>query len=298
MGEAGYANRWAESKASAALVTEGIELEPGDGRALIFVENADLAMAEILEFLAPPMVRPPAGIDASAKVDGSAELAADVVVGPGCVIGPNVRVGSGTVLQANVVLMDDVKVGSDCVLWPGVVIRERCVIGDRCVLEPNCVLGADGFGYRPDMRGPVPRIVKIPHLGHVELGDEVELGANTTIDRGKFAPTTVGSGTKIDNQVQIGHNCRIGRMVIISGCTAVAGSVTIGDGAMIGGGTVVRDHVTLGPGCKLGGGSAVAGDVPAGVEWAGYPARPAKEAFREITALRKLPELLKQFKKL
>lgn len=298
VGESGYAPRWAESRASAALVSDGIELEPGDGRALIFVDNADLAMAKVLQMLAPVAVRPPAGIHASAVIDGGAEIASDAVIGPFCVIGPNVSVGPGTVLQAHVTLMDDVKIGRDCVLWPNAVVRERCVMGDRCVLEPGVVIGADGFGYRPDFTDGTPRIVKIPHIGNVIMGDEVELGANVTIDRGKFAATTIGSGTKIDNQTQIGHNCKIGRMVVMSGCCAVAGSVTIGDGCLIGGAVIFRDHVTVGQGCRIAGGAGISGDIPDGEEWLGYNAGPAKDTIRELMAIRKLPQLLKDFKTL
>lgn len=298
VGEAGYAPRWAESRASAALVSEGIEIEPGDGRALIFVDNADLAMAKVLEQFAPPAVRPDPGIHATAVIDGGAEIASDAVIGPYCVIGPGVYVGPGTVLQSHVTLMDGAKIGGGCVLWPNVVVRERCEVGDRCVLEPGVVLGADGFGYRPDVVDGVPRIVKVPHLGHVVLGDEVELGANVTIDRGKFGATTIGDGTKIDNQTQIGHNCKIGNMVVMSGCCAVAGSVEIGDGSLIGGAVVFRDHVTVGRGCKIAGAAAVGSDIPDGEVWAGYNARSSKDAFREMTAIRRLPQLLKDFKEL
>lgn len=298
VGESSYAPRWAASDASVAIVSEGIELEPGDGRALVFVDNADLAMARVLDALAPEPARPEHGIHETAVIDGGAEIASDAVIGAYCVIGPGVYVGPRTVLHNHVTLLDDVRVGEDCVLWPNVVIRERCVIGNRCVLEPGCVIGADGFGYRPDMTGDQPRIVKIPHLGNVELGDEVELGANVTIDRGKFAATTVGHGTKIDNQTQIGHNCKIGNLVVISGCTAVGGSVTIGDGAMVGGASILRDHVTLGRGAKCAGGAGVANDIPDGEAWLGYHASPAKEAKRELFAVRKLPQLIKDFKAL
>lgn len=298
VGEAGYAPRWGDSKASAAIVSEGIELEPGDGRSLIFVDNADLAMARILATMAPPPVRPAPGVHATAVIDGGAEIASDAVIGAYCVVGPGVHVGPRTVLHHHVTLLDDVRVGEDCVLWPNIVIRERCVLGDRCVLEPGCVIGADGFGYRSDNRGGQTRIVKIPHLGHVELGDEVELGANVTVDRGKFAATTIGDGTKIDNQTQIGHNARIGRLVMISGCCAVAGSVTIGDGSLVGGAVIFRDHVTVGRGCKIAGGAGVSGDIPDGQEWLGYNAGPAKDTIRELMAIKKLPRLLKDFKKL
>ncbi len=298
VGESSYAPRWATSAASVAIVTQGIDLDPGDGRALVFVDNADLAMARVLEALAPAPARPAPGIHETAVVDHTAEIAYDVVIGAYCVVGPGVRVGPRTVLHNHVTLLDHVRVGEDCVLWPNVVIRERCVVGDRCVLEPGCVIGADGFGYRPDMTGDTPRIVKIPHLGHVELGNEVELGANVTIDRGKFAATTVGHGTKIDNQTQIGHNCKIGNLVVISGCTAIGGSVTIRDGAMVGGASTLRDHITMGRGAKCAGGSGVAADIPDGEEWLGYNAYLAKDAKRELFAVRKLPQLLKDFKAL
>ncbi|MEL7087671.1 MAG: UDP-3-O-(3-hydroxymyristoyl)glucosamine N-acyltransferase, partial [Planctomycetota bacterium] len=258
VGEAGYAPRWAESGASVALVSEGIELEPGDGRALIFVNNADLTMAKILDVLAPEPARPPSGIHPTAVIDDTAEIGDDVTVGPYCVIGPRVRVAAEVVLHNHVTLLDDAVVGRATVLFPNVVIRERCVVGERCVFEPGCVIGADGFGYRPDSVDGVPRIVKIPHLGHVELGDEVELGANVTIDRGKFAATTIGHGTKIDNQTQIGHNCKIGNLVVMSGCIAMAGSVKIGDGSLVGGGVQFRDHVTVGRGCKIAGSAVLA----------------------------------------
>jgi len=208
------------------------------------------------------------------------------------------QVGAGAVLHAHVTALDDATIGEGSVLWPGVVVRERCVVGRRCVLEPHAVLGADGFGYRADTTGPAPRIVKVPHLGHVVLGDEVELGAGTTIDRGKFGATTVGDGTKIDNQCQIGHNCRIGRMVMISGCTAVAGSVDIGDGVLIGGGSRFKDHLTVGAGARIAGASTINDNVPPGARWAGYPAKDARTTFREFAAVRQLPALVKKVRPL
>jgi UDP-3-O-[3-hydroxymyristoyl] glucosamine N-acyltransferase len=297
VGEAGYAARWAESGASAAIVSEGIELEPGEGRALIFVDNADLAMGRILDHLAPAPVRPPAGVHPTAVVDPSARVGSDVTIGPNCVVMADVELGDGVVLHAGVVLLDEVRIGAQCVLWPNVVVRERCVLGQRCVLEPGCVIGADGFGYRPDLSGPTPRIVKIPHLGNVILGDEVELGANVTVDRGKFDATVIGPGSKIDNQTQIGHNCKIGAMVVMSGCCAVAGSVTIGDRTLIGGAVVIRDHVTIGRDCKVAGAAGVAGDLADGGEYAGVPAKPAKQYFKELMATKKLPEFMKETRK-
>ena len=298
IGEGGYASRWPGSKAAAALVSRDIELDTADGRPVVRIDNADLAMARVLEMFAPPPVRPEPGVHPTAIVSDTATLGQGVTVGPYCVVRDGVTLGDRCVLHAQVTLMDGARLGADCVLWPGVTVRERCVMGDRCTLEPGVVIGADGFGYRADFGGDMPRIVKVPHLGHVELGDDVEVGANSCIDRAKFAATTVGSGSKLDNLVQIGHNCRIGQMVMISGSAAIGGSVTLGDGTIIGGATVLKDHVSVGIGCRIAGGSAVIDDIPDGETWGGYPAKPIKVYFREAMAVTKVPELLKRVKKL
>ncbi|MFI4859398.1 MAG: UDP-3-O-(3-hydroxymyristoyl)glucosamine N-acyltransferase, partial [Phycisphaerales bacterium JB063] len=234
IGSEKYAQRWAGSQASAALVQRTLELEPGDGRTLIRVDNADLAMAIVLEAFAPPTPLPPPGVHASALVAADATLGQNVRIGPNCVVKPGVTLGDNTVLHAGVTVFNDVSIGRDCEIWSGVVIRERSTLGDRCIIHPNAVIGACGFGYRPDLTGPTPRLVKIPQIGTVQIGHDVEIGAGTTIDRAKFDATVVGDGCKLDNQVQIGHNVILGRMVIIAGCTGIAGSSTIGDGTMIG----------------------------------------------------------------
>lgn len=296
IGEASYLSRWPESQASAALVSESLKdgAQQVDGKAIIYVKNADLAMAQVLELFAPPMVQPQPGIHASAIVDPTAKLGQDVRVGPGCVIGAHVSIGAGTVLQSSVTVMDHTTVGENCVFWPGVVVRDRCSVGNRCILHPNAVIGADGFGYRPSADGL--GIVKIPQIGTVEIHDDVEIGAGTCVDRGKFSATVVGQGSKLDNLVQIGHNCRIGRCVVIAGGCAIAGSVTIGDGAMLGGMIAMADHLTIGRGARLAGGAQVMNDVPAGETWGGSPAQPLRDAVQQHLAVRKLPALLKQFK--
>lgn len=288
--------QWDHSRAAAAIVTRGVEIRAGEGRALLIVDDADRATIAVLETLTPPTHAPRTGVHPSAVIDPSARVDATAAVGPGVTIGPRTTVGARTVLHAGVTLGADVRIGEDCELRAGVVVEDRCALGSRVRLHANAVIGADGFGYRPSADGR--SLVKIPHAGNVEIGDDVEVGANTAIDRGKFGPTVVGAGAKIDNLVQIGHNCRIGRGVIVCGAAALAGSVTVGDGAILGGGTGIADNLSIGAGARVGARSGVMDNIPAGETWAGYPARPIGDTMRIVAATAKLPELLRQVKRL
>jgi UDP-3-O-[3-hydroxymyristoyl] glucosamine N-acyltransferase len=182
--------------------------------------------------------------------------------------------------------MDDVVIGNNTTIWSGTVVRERCVIGDYCILHPNVTIGADGFGFRPspDGRG----LIKIQHIGNVIIGNGVEIGANSCVDRGKFSATIVGDGCKIDNLVQIGHNSKMGRSCIMAGASGLAGSVTLGDGVVVGGGACISDHVTLGNGVQVGGGSGVMSDFEDGKKILGYPAVEARDMLKQWVALRNL----------
>lgn len=291
-----FIDGWAESDAAAALVPRDLEIEPGDGRALIRVDNVDLAVASVLEALAPTWPKPDAGVHASANVDPGANVAPTAHIGAGCYVGPGATLGEDVVLHPNVTVMNDSSIGDGTILWPGVVVRERCAIGRGCILHPNVTIGGDGFGYRPAADGS--GLVKIPQIGTVEIGDDVEIGSGSCIDRGKFGATTIGDQTKIDNLVHIAHNCKVGRCVILTGQVGLAGSVVAGDGVMIGGNTAIRDHVTLGDGAKVGGHSGVMVDVEPGQTVAGTPAKDAKMLFREIASVAKLPDLIKRVKKL
>ncbi|MHB1157149.1 MAG: UDP-3-O-(3-hydroxymyristoyl)glucosamine N-acyltransferase [Phycisphaerales bacterium] len=306
IGDAKHAERWFDSKARLALIDRKLVSDkagwlkpsgpPGDNRALIVVDHVDLAMAKILEYFAPAPPEPPEiGIHPSCVIHPTAKIGTGCRVGPHCVLGPRATLGPGCTLHSGITIMADSSVGAQTELFPGVVIRERCHVGAGCLLSSNVVIGTDGFGYRPspDGRG----LVKIPHIGGVRIGNGVELGANTCVDRGKFSDTVIGDGTKIDNLVQIAHNCRIGRCVVIAGCTGVAGSTTIGDGVQIGGGADIKDHLIIGAGAKIAGGAQLMHDVPAGETWAGSPAIEHRDAARQYVALRQLPELMKKAKK-
>ncbi|MEO0587767.1 MAG: UDP-3-O-(3-hydroxymyristoyl)glucosamine N-acyltransferase [Planctomycetota bacterium] len=309
IGHAKYAGQWADSRATAALVNHALAddpaaaLEPGDGRAIIWVDNADVAMAHALGLFAVEPVAPPAAADGSAIherawVDPAATLGNNVTIGPNAVVHAGATLGDGVTLHAGAVVMHDAKIGDGAVLWPGAVVRERCVIGRRTVLHANCTVGADGFGFRPVTVDGTTTLMKVPQNGDVRIGDDCEIGANTTVDRAKFRSTVLGDGCKIDNLVQVGHNCVLGRSVVIAGCVALAGSVTIGDGTVIGGMTSIKDHLRIGAGCQIGGGSAVLNDIPDGQTWTGYPAYPARETFKIYAAHRHLPEIWKRVKKL
>lgn len=293
--DSSHADGWKTSNASAALVGPNIELEPGDGKALIRVDNADLAVALVLELIAPPRIEPALGIHDSAVISKSARLGSNVRIGPHCVIESGVTIGDNCVLHTNITIMAHSSLGNDCIIYPGAVIRERCTIGQRCIIHPNVVIGADGFGFRPSADGK--SVVKIPQIGTVRIGHDVEIGAGTCIDRAKFSQTVIGDYTKIDNLCQIAHNCVIGRCCIIAGQVGLSGSVTVGDGVMLGGKAAVKDQITIGQGAMIAGGAMVMNDVPAHATWGGYPAQDLRLTLREVAAVRKLPDFMKSMRK-
>ncbi len=286
IGSSKYIRLWDTSKASAAIVNENFEIEPGDNRALIKVKNADLAMAKLLELFNPPPPEFEHDIHPTAIVHPTAVLGSGCKIGAGCYLGKNVALANDVILYPNVTIMDDTKIGEHTVIWSGTVIRERTEIGSHCIFHINVSIGADGFGYRPsdDGRG----LVKIPQIGNVIIGNAVEIGANSCVDRGKFSATVIGDGCKIDNLVQIAHNAVMGRSCIMAGHSGLAGSVTLGDGVIIGGSASIKDHITLHSGVTVGAGSGVISDVAAGKTVLGYPACDARDMLKQWVALRKL----------
>ncbi len=285
IGSRKYEKLWLTSNAAAAVVNHDISIEPGKNRAFIKVKNAELSMCKVLELFAPALPQFDTDIHPSAVVHPTAKIGSNSLIGAGSYIGPKVTIGRNVTIYPNVTILDESTIGDHTVIWPGAVVRERCHIGSNCILHPNSTIGADGFGFRPD---PERGLVKIPQIGNVIIGNHVEIGANSSVDRGKFSSTILGDGCKIDNLVQIGHNSKLGRFCIMAGNSGLAGSVTLGDGVMIGGSASIKDHITIGDRAMVGAGSGVAADVEAGKTVLGYPAVDARQALKQWALLKQL----------
>lgn len=285
IGNKKYEKFWEASKACVAVVNEDIAIEPGENRAFIKVKNADLAMSQVLSLFAPPTPLFTIEIHPTAVIDSSAIIGTGTKIGAGCYIGPKVILGKNVVIYPNVTILDESTIGENTIIWSGTVIRERSIIGTNCIFHPNATIGADGFGFRPC---PENGLVKIPQIGNVVIGNYVEIGANSCVDRGKFSSTVLGDGCKIDNLVQIGHNSKLGKFCIMAGNSGLAGSVTLGNGVIIGGSASIKDHTTIGDGAIVGAGSGVTGDIPAGKVMLGYPAVEARDALKQWAILKRL----------
>jgi len=275
--------------AAAVLCQQDIAGQVPDGIAVIVSRQPAQAFARIGRALYPEAIRSirlagiPASVAESAVVSPLAVLEDGVSVGAGAVIGDGAEIGRGSAIAPNAVIGADCRIGRDCYVGPGATIL-AALIGNRVTIHGGARIGQDGFGFHPGAAG----LEKIPQIGRVVIQDDVEIGANTTIDRGALDDTVVGEGTKIDNLVQIGHNVRIGRHCAVAAQAGISGSVTIGDGVLLGGRAGIADHVRIGDGAQIAAGSGLMHDVPAGERWAGFPAKVATEFFREVYTLKKL----------
>lgn len=285
------AGRLAACRAAAVLTPPDYQPE---GIPFVTVTNVQEAFTKIVALFRPPQQARGVGIDPTAVVSPTAKLGGDVIVRANAVIGDHVTVGDRTVIHSGVQIMAGCRLGEDVVLFPNVVLYENTVIGSRALIHAGAVIGAYGFGYT--MVGGRHQLSA--QLGYVELGDDVEIGACTTIDRGTYGATVVGAGTKIDNHVMIAHNCRIGRHNVICSQVGVAGSTTTGDYVVMAGQVGIRDHVHIGDRVTIGAKAGVMNDIPDGASYVGIPATPERQQLVMLAALQKLPELKKQLRTL
>ena len=288
-----YLDEFHASKAGAVLcLAEHRDAQPGPATRIV-VQDPHHAMLRVVRDLFPEPPRP-VGVDPSAHLGKGAVLGRDVYLGSYVVVGAGTRIGDRTVLMAGVVLGDHMTVGDDVTVYPQVVCYPHTVIGNRVLLHAGVRLGSDGFGYVSGKGGHD----KIPHLGRVVLGDDIEIGANSTVDRGSIGDTTIGNGTKLDNLVHIGHNVRIGAHCLLMAGTMLAGSVTIEDWVIMAGQSGVVGHATVGRGARIGAKTGVTRDVAPGESVSGFPSRGHREHMRAMAALYALTPLVHQLEAL
>ncbi len=289
------------SAASAAVVSVNhTSLAPngngagGNGKTFIQVRDPLDAFIAIVRFLHGRPDPAPHGIDPRAVLHPSVQIGAQPSVHAYASIGENSAIGDRCRIHSSVCIGRDCRIGNDVVLHPNVVLYDGTVLGDRVIVHANAVLGADGFGYRFQQG----KHAKVPQMGDVEISNDVEIGACTAIDRGTFGPTRIGEGTKIDNHVQIGHNCQIGKHNILVSLVGLAGSCVTGDYVVIAGQVGVADHLTIGAGATIGAQAGVTNDIPAGQVYLGSPARPEKDTKRMLLLMERLPEMRKDLKRI
>jgi len=279
------------SRARAVVAPVGIDV---GGRSALRSPDAGRDFYRAVRVLVPTPAPKP-GVHPSAVVDPSADVHPTASIGPTCVVGPRVQVGARSVLYPGAVLYDGVRVGDDCELGARCVVAAASVLGDRVFLQPGVVVGGQGFGLTGDEEGG---LVRAHDVGRVRIGDDVEIGANSTIDRGTLSDTVIGAGTKIDNHVQIAHNCVLGEHCIVVAQTGIGGSTHLGDRVVLMAQSGIAGHLVLGEGAFVGAQAGVHKDIAAGERVFGTPQRPNKDWAREMAALTHLPELLRRVRAL
>jgi UDP-3-O-[3-hydroxymyristoyl] glucosamine N-acyltransferase len=290
--QAKYFPQLATTRASAVI----LPLDAHDATSLprILTANPYLYFARVSALLNPPPL-PPAGIHPSAVVDADAVVAADASIGPGAVIGRSARIGARSVVGANCVIGDGASLGEDCLLHPNVTLNARCQVGDRAILHSGCVIGSDGFGFAPDGG----RWEKIPQIGRVLIGDDVEVGACTTIDRGALEDTVIEEGVKLDNLIQVAHNVHIGAHTAIAGCTGIAGSAKIGRHCMIGGAAMIFGHIEIADGTRISTNTLITKSLPkAGTYTSALPFSEHEVWQKNAVHMRNLDKLVNRVKEL
>lgn len=284
----------AASQAEAVIVPQAAVIA-APKPALLRVPNADTAFAAACALFAPPPVVLPRGVHPQARVSPEAKLGQNVSVGAFAVVEAEAEIGAGTTLYPQTYVGHGVRLGRDCLLYPFASVRERCVLGDRVILHNGAVVGSDGFGYTVDAQGVR---AKIPQTGIAVLEDDVEIGANTTIDRARFGETRVGRGTKVDNLVQIAHNCIIGEHSVLCAQSGMAGTTTLGKHVICAGQAGLAGHLAVGDGAVVGAQAGVSKDLPGGQMYLGAPAVPRLEFGKSLAHVAGIPKLKEQLKAL
>jgi UDP-3-O-[3-hydroxymyristoyl] glucosamine N-acyltransferase len=285
------AERLGDSPARAVVAPEGVDV--GARAALRSVDPGRDFYRAARIFVPEPVVEP--GVHPTAVIADGARVEPSAHVAAGCVVGRGAQIGPRSVLHPGVVLYDAVRVGADCILHARCVVAAGSELGDRVVMHPGVVIGGAGFGYTGQEDGGLAKVIDV---GSVWIGDDVEIGANTTVDRGTLRDTRIGPGTKIDNPVQVGHNCVLGARCVVVAQAGIAGSTTLGDGAVVLAQAGITGHLTIGANAIVGPKSGVHKDVPAGASVLGVPQRTDRAFHREVAALSRLPELIRRVRKL
>jgi UDP-3-O-[3-hydroxymyristoyl] glucosamine N-acyltransferase len=283
-----YLDALAITRAGACFVSPRFEAQAPQRLSILVTPEPYRAFVTVTRALFPDALRPSSlfgvkGCSKDAHVHPAARLEANVTVDPLAVIGAHAEIGAGTVIAAGAVIGPGVCIGRDCAIGAGTTIQ-YALIGDRVIIHPGARIGQDGFGYLPSPQGHQ----KISQTRRVIIQDDVEIGANSTIDRGSNRDTIIGEGTKIDNLVHIGHNTFIGRRCLLAAQTGISGSVKVGDYVMMGGQVGISDHLTIGDGAMLAGRTGVITDVPAGARYNGWPAQPSREWLRGVSLVRRM----------
>jgi UDP-3-O-[3-hydroxymyristoyl] glucosamine N-acyltransferase len=273
-------------KAAAVLCSSDLAAKAPTGVAVLVNQRPQQAFAMIGRLLFPAAATPEpltseTGISPHAFIDPAAHVEAGAIIEAGAVVGPHAAIGSGTIVAPNAVVGRHCRIGRDCYVGPGASLQ-YALVGNRVVIHGGAHIGQDGFGFVSGAKGPE----RMPQVGRVIIQDDVEIGSNTTVDRGAMADTIIGEATKIDNLVQIAHNVRIGRGCIIAGHCGLSGSVTLGDFVMLGGRVGIADHITVNDRAQVAASSGLMYDIPAGERWAGMPAQPMRDFFRELSTIR------------
>ena len=288
-----YAPMMATTKAGVVLVDPEFRDAAGAARARIIVKQPLEKLLSLLPRFYPVEAQVP-GVASTARIGKGATIGQRASIGEYAIIGTNAKLADAVVIGSHCVVGDGASLGEGARLWPGVTIYPGATLGARTMVHSGARIGCDGFGYV--FRDGAHQ--KIQHVGRCIIGDDVEIGANTTIDRGSIDDTVIGNGTKIDNLVHIAHNVRIGEKCLLMAQVGVAGSVIVGDGAILAGQAGISGHLSIGAGARVAAQAGVFGDIPAGESWSGYPARPHREALRASAATFKLAGMMRRLEKL